>query len=53
MVSPILSNSSVGNGPLPTLVTYALNMPIISLNFVVGIPNPEDIPPIVGLEDVT
>lgn len=31
--SPVLSRSSVGNGPLPTLVVYAFTTPIISSTF--------------------
>ena len=51
--SPTLFKSSVGKGPFPTLVTYALNMPIIFSNLDIGTPSPDDIPPIVGLEEVT
>src|SRR3990172_271350 len=52
-VSPIESLSSVGKGPLPTLVQYALTTPIISLIAVGGIPSPVQAPPTVGLELVT
>ena len=51
--SPSLSNSSVGNGPLPTLVTYALKIPIISFNLLPGIPKPGLIPPDEQFEEVT
>ncbi len=51
--APSSSNNSVGKGPLPTLVTYALNIPIICSNLFPGIPRPVLIPPAVQFEDVT
>ena len=51
--SAVESNNSVGNGPSPTLVVYAFEMPrILSINFG-PTPRPEDTPPAVVLEDVT
>ena len=50
---PILSRSSVGNGPPPTLVVYAFITPmVLSIRFG-GIPNPVQTPPIEVLDDVT
>ncbi len=51
--SPSASNNSVGNGPLPTRVVYALRIPITRVIFVGPIPDPVDAPPAVGFEDVT
>ena len=51
--SPLSSNSSVGNGPEPTRVVYALRMPITALIRVGPMPEPAAAPPAVGLDDVT
>ena len=51
--SPISSNSSDGNGPLPTLVQYALNIPKTSFILFGAIPSPVHAPAAVVLEDVT
>ena len=45
--------NSVANGPPPTLVMYALKIPIIVFMFVGPIPKPVHAPPAVGFEDVT
>jgi hypothetical protein len=46
-------NCSVGKGPPPTLVVYALMTPITFLIIVGGIPNPVQTPPIEVAEEVT
>src|SRR5690606_33658848 len=51
--SPLASKSSVGNGPLPTRVQYALVMPITSLIFEGAMPSPLQTPLLVVLEEVT
>ena len=51
--SPISLHCSVGNGPLPTRVLYALTTPTIELTEVGGTPSPVQAPPLVGLDDVT
>ena len=51
--SPIASCSSVGNGPEPTRVVYALRMPITRSNRVGPMPEPTAAPPAVGFELVT
>jgi len=51
--SPIASCSSVGNGPEPTRVVYALRMPITRSNRVGPMPDPTAAPPAVGFELVT
>src|SRR3954467_13246182 len=51
--SPLASNSSVGNGPEPTRVVYALRMPTTRLIRVGPLPAPHAPPPAVGLDDVT
>ena len=51
--SPSSSNSSVGNGPEPTRVVYALTIPMTRPICVGPIPEPVHAPPAVGLLDVT
>src|SRR5580704_13195003 len=51
--SPSAPSSSVGNGPLPTRVQYALVMPITVSIDVGGTPVPVAAPPEVALEEVT
>src|ERR1700716_2195873 len=51
--SPNWSNSSVGNGPDPTRVVYALRMPNTVVMRVGPIPEPTHAPPAVGFDDVT
>jgi hypothetical protein len=51
--SPYSSNNSVGNGPSPTLVVYALRIPITRPIRVGPIPDPAAAPPAVGEDDVT
>ena len=51
--SPSSSNNSVGNGPLPTRVVYALRIPITRVIFVGPTPEPVEAPPAVGLDEVT
>ena len=53
ILSPIESNSSVGKGPEPTLVVYALNIPLILLILLGGTPSPEHAPAEVVFEEVT
>ena len=50
---PILSNNSVGKGPLPTLVVYAFEIPITSSILFGAIPKPVEAPAAVVVEDVT
>src|SRR5947208_58355 len=50
---PLSSNSSVGNGPAPTRVVYALMTPITWEIRVGGMPDPTHAPPAVGLDEVT
>src|SRR5205085_11224991 len=47
------SGISVGNGPPPTRVVYALEIPRTCLIFVGGTPTPVAAPPEVALEEVT
>ncbi len=47
------SKSSVGNGPAPTRVQYALAMPITLVMWRGPMPEPVQAPPAVGLVDVT
>src|SRR5207248_5163150 len=47
------SGISVGNGPPPTLVVYALEIPSTCLIFVGGTPTPVAAPPEVALDEVT
>ena len=51
--SPSSSKSSVINGPSPTLVAYALTIPITLLICFGPIPRPDETPPIVVLDEVT
>src|SRR5436190_15787423 len=51
--SPSASASSVGNGPLPTRVVYALEMPITRLTSFGETPAPFGTPPDPVLDDVT
>ena len=53
MVSPSLSKSSVGNGPDPTLVVYALKIPYTFFIELGATPNPVQAPAAVVLEEVT
>jgi hypothetical protein len=52
-VSPSASSSSVGNGPAPTRVVYALVMPTIRSMSRGPSPDPAHAPPAVGFDDVT
>src|SRR5215470_6907002 len=45
-------SSSVGNGPSPTRVVYAFEMPSTPWILVGGTPVPVDAPPAVGFEEV-
>ena len=51
--SPCSVSSSVGNGPAPTRVVYALRMPITLVIRVGPMPAPAQAPPDVGELDVT
>jgi hypothetical protein len=51
--SPHSSCSSVGNGPEPTRVVYALRMPSTAPIAVGPMPAPTAAPPAVGLDEVT
>merc|ERR1712226_60003 len=51
--SSISLSPSVGNGPVPTLVRYALTTPYTSPIFLGGTPNPVQIAPIEQLLEVT
>src|SRR3954470_21409715 len=51
--SPLASNSSVGKGPEPTRVVYALRIPTTRSILVGPMPEPTAAPPAVGLDDVT
>ena len=53
MNSPTSLNNSVGNGPLPTLVQYALKIPMTSLILLGAIPKPVQAPADIVLEEVT
>src|ERR671916_4846 len=53
MASPVSSRSSVGKGPSPTLVVYALVTPITRSSARGGMPLPTTAPPTDGLEEVT
>ena len=50
---PISSCNSVGKGPLPTLVVYALKIPITSLILFGAIPKPVHAPAAVVVDEVT
>ena len=47
------SCSSVGNGPSPTRVVYALRIAMTRSMRVGGMPEPVQAPPAVALDDVT
>ncbi len=51
--APASSNSSVGNGPDPTRVVYALVTPITREMRPGGMPVPTHAPAVVGLDEVT
>ena len=51
--SPSWSNSSVGNGPSPTRVVYALAMPMVRSIRVGPTPPPVVAPAAVGFDEVT
>ena len=51
--SPISLTSSVGKGPEPTLVVYALKIPITFFILLGAIPRPEQAPATVVFEEVT
>src|SRR6478735_6269920 len=51
--SPFSSNSSVGNGPDPTRVVYALTMPTIRSRRLGPTPEPVAAPPAVAEDEVT
>ena len=51
--SPISSLSSVGKGPLPTLVQYALKIPKTSLILLGAMPSPVQAPAVIVLDEVT
>ena len=53
MRSPISSCSSLGNGPAPTRVVYALDTPQISSMLRGPTPAPTQAAPATGLEEVT
>ena len=53
IVSPTSSKSSVGKGPAPTLVQYALKIPYTLEIFLGEIPRPIQAPAVVVFEDVT
>ncbi len=52
-LSPISSNNSDGNGPLPTLVEYALKIPNTSPILFGAIPSPVQAPAVIVLDEVT
>src|SRR5215204_3621636 len=53
MVSPVSSKSSVGIGPSPTRVVYALVTPTTYSRCRAGTPEPTTAPPTVGFDEVT
>src|SRR5690606_8671594 len=53
MVSPTESNNSVGKGPDPTRVVYALKIPKTSFTLFGAIPKPVQAPAAVVVDDVT
>lgn len=53
MVSPVLSNNSVGKGPSPTRVVYAFTTPIAVYIFLGSMPRPVQNPPIDVDDEVT
>ena len=52
-LTPISLKSSEGNGPLPTLVQYALKIPITSPILFGAIPKPVQAPAVMVFDDVT
>ena len=50
---PVSLNNSVGNGPLPTRVVYALKIPKTSFILFGAIPKPVQAPAAVVVEEVT
>ena len=52
-LAPASSNNSDGNGPLPTLVQYALKIPNTSPILFGAIPKPVQAPAVIVLDDVT
>jgi len=53
IICPSSSKSSVGKGPPPTRVAYALETPTTALIFVGPTPDPVHTPPAVVFEEVT
>ena len=53
IISPTSSSNSVGNGPEPTRVRYALVTPTTFDILEGAIPEPKAAPAVVGLEEVT
>ena len=53
ILSPTSSNNSVGKGPLPTRVQYALKIPYTSLILLGAIPSPVQAPAEIVLDEVT
>ncbi len=53
MRSPRSGSASLGNGPAPTRVRYALATPTTLVMRVGPMPQPVQAPPAIGLEDVT
>ena len=51
--SPVSLSNSLGKGPLPTRVQYALKIPITLPIADGGTPNPVHVPAVTVLEDVT
>src|SRR5665647_3755356 len=51
--SPVSFSSSVGNGPFPTLVVYALATPTALVIIVGPIPAPVHTPPAIVFDEVT
>ena len=52
-LAPISSKSSEGKGPLPTLVQYALKIPITSPILFGAIPKPVHAPAVIVFDEVT
>ena len=52
-LSPTSSNNSDGKGPLPTLVQYALKIPITSPILFGASPSPVHAPAVIVFDDVT
>src|SRR2546426_4509265 len=51
--SPAASSDSVGNGPAPTLVVYAFEIPMTLWTCLGETPRPVETPPAAALEEVT